>query len=117
MITDKQIARMSDKELLHWTRVASEREDDELLERLDAERDERRESEGLFGPDYFDDGDEFQDPGGRSALRRETAENPRNLPCPDCKAPNRLTPRDRELGYRCDRCADQAEGLIPHAYY
>jgi predicted RNA-binding Zn-ribbon protein involved in translation (DUF1610 family) len=54
---------------------------------------------------------EFQDPGGRSALRRATKRNPRNLPCPTCGGKNRLTARDRELGYQCDSCADAAEGL------
>lgn len=51
----------------------------------------------------------FADPGGRSALRAETADNPRNLPCPSCGAENVLTPQDRALGYQCDRCADIAE--------
>lgn len=66
-------------------------------------------------PDHGPDGDdddrsEFADPGGRSALRAETDTNPRNLPCPSCGAPNRLTPADRARGYQCDKCADQAEG-------
>lgn len=52
---------------------------------------------------------EFADPGGNSALRAATKKNPRNLPCPTCEAPNRLTPRDVALGYQCDRCADRAE--------
>ncbi len=62
-----------------------------------------------------DDGDrsEFADPGGRSALRRATRRNPRNLPCPTCGEPNRLTPADRQLGYQCDECADRAEGYGP----
>ena len=51
----------------------------------------------------------FSDPGGKSALRAETPDNPRNLPCPNCEAPNRLTPLDRSLGYQCDACADRAE--------
>ena len=55
----------------------------------------------------------FQDPGGRSALRRARKGNPRNLPCPTCGEPNRLTPADRALGYQCDACADRAEG---HGY-
>ena len=54
---------------------------------------------------------EFQDPGGRSALRRATQTNPRNLPCPTCGAKNRLTARDKALGYQCDKCADRAEGI------
>ena len=44
-----------------------------------------------------------------SSLRCATRSNPRNLPCPSCHAPNRLTPIDRARGYQCDRCADQAE--------
>ena len=52
---------------------------------------------------------DFADPGGHSALRRATRSNPRNLPCPTCHEPNRLTPRDRDLGYQCDACADRAE--------
>ena len=63
-------------------------------------------------PDVFNDEDrsEFQDPGGKSALRAATRRNPRNLPCPTCREPNRLTPRDRQLGYQCDACADRDEG-------
>jgi hypothetical protein len=52
----------------------------------------------------------FRDPGGRSALRAESPTNPRNLPCPTCGQPDRLTPKDRALGYQCDDCADLAEG-------
>lgn len=51
----------------------------------------------------------FQDPGGRSALRRAHKGNPRNLPCPTCGAKNRLTPADRARGYQCDACADRDE--------
>lgn len=64
-------------------------------------------------PGYDDDNgrDEgFADPGGRSALRRANKRNPRNLPCPTCKRPNRLTPADRARGYQCDSCADRDEG-------
>lgn len=59
----------------------------------------------------FDDekSPQFESPG--SALRRVTKSNPRNLPCPTCKAPNRLTPADVRRGYQCDACADRAEGL------
>jgi hypothetical protein len=57
-----------------------------------------------------DDRSMFQDPGGRSALRASSRSNPRNLPCPTCKAPNRLTPADRAKGYQCDACADRDEG-------
>ena len=53
---------------------------------------------------------QFADPGGRSALRVANRSNPRNLPCPTCEQPNRLTPADRAKGYQCDTCADMAEG-------
>lgn len=53
---------------------------------------------------------QFADPGGKSALRAASKSNPRNLPCPNCGAENRLTPEDRALGYQCDSCADRAEG-------
>ena len=59
---------------------------------------------------YFPDEDawrpDFADPGGKSALRAAREGNPRNLPCPTCKEPNRLTPADKRLGYQCDACAD-----------
>jgi hypothetical protein len=51
----------------------------------------------------------FADPYGKSALRAASDSNPRNLPCPTCQAPNRLTPADRSLGYQCNDCADQDE--------
>ncbi len=56
-----------------------------------------------------DDHSMFADPGGRSALRASSKSNPRNLPCPTCEQPNKLTPADKELGYQCDDCADMAE--------
>jgi len=58
-----------------------------------------------------DDGNpiSFANPGGNSALRAATPDNPRNLPCPTCKQPNRLTPADKRLGYQCDVCADRTE--------
>lgn len=64
--------------------------------------------------DYGDDDDlreeyDFADPGSGSALRAETPDNPRNLPCPKCKKPDRLTPADRARGYQCDECADSEE--------
>lgn len=54
---------------------------------------------------------EFADPGGNSALRAASKRNPRNLPCPTCGQPNRLTPADVRRGYQCDACADRDEGL------
>ncbi len=59
---------------------------------------------------YLIDGVGFADPGGNSALRAATKTNPRNLPCPTCGSPDRLTPADRARGYQCDSCADRAEG-------
>lgn len=62
-------------------------------------------------PDYdMIDGVGFADPGGRSALRAATKRNPRNLPCPTCGRPDRLTALDKRRGYQCDSCADRAEG-------
>ena len=59
--------------------------------------------------DYHRNSMRFADPGGRSALRAASRTNPRNLPCPTCGEPDRLTPQDRRLGYQCDSCADAAE--------
>ena len=56
-----------------------------------------------------DDRSMFADPGGGSALRAASKKNPRNLPCPNCGAKNRLTPADRARGYQCDACANRAE--------
>lgn len=61
--------------------------------------------------DDDDDRSDFAEPHGRSALRAASKSNPRNLPCPTCKAPNRLTPKDRALGYQCNSCADRDEGF------
>lgn len=57
--------------------------------------------------DEFEDGFDqvvFADPNGSSSLRQSSQYNPRNLPCPTCLEPNRLTPADRSLGYQCDDC-------------
>ena len=62
-----------------------------------------------YGDDDYGDRIQFADPGGHSALRATSRSNPRNLPCPTCEEPNRLTPTDRALGYQCDSCADLAE--------
>lgn len=71
---------------------------------------------------YYDDehdlidGVGFADPGGRSALRRETPDNPRDRPCPTCGAENVLTRIDVKRGYQCNRCADRAEGHMGGDY-
>jgi hypothetical protein len=58
----------------------------------------------MIDQDYYDESDfgDFTDPGGRSSLRAATPSNPRNLPCPTCGRPNRLTPKDEALGYQCN---------------
>lgn len=71
------------------------------------------ESYDDYEPEWDDDRDDFADPGGRSALRAATEDNPRNLPCPTCGKPDRLTPKDVALGYHCNSCADAAEGYGP----
>ena len=64
----------------------------------------------MYDEEFNDDMD-FADPGGRSSLRAAGPDNPRNLPCPTCGKPNKLTPKDKKLGYQCNECADRAEGL------
>ena len=66
--------------------------------------------------DFYDHDDDnvygsinFADPGGNSALRAATEDNPRDLPCPTCKRPDMLTWQDKARGYQCDACADRAE--------
>jgi len=74
---------------------------------------------GAF-PGYDDDlidGVGFADPGGESALRAATISNPRNLDCPTCGVPNRLTPADRAAGYHCDSCANRLESGFPYGEY
>jgi hypothetical protein len=63
--------------------------------------------------DYLIDGVGFAHPGGDSALRAETPDNPRNLPCPTCGRANMLTPIDVQHGYQCDNCAADVEGFGP----
>lgn len=62
-----------------------------------------------YEDDLDDDFSMFADPGGKSALRAETADNPRDRPCPTCGVENVLTPADVALGYQCNGCADRAE--------
>ena len=60
--------------------------------------------------DYLIDGVGFADPGGNSALRAATRDNPRDKPCPTCGRENVLTRLDVRTGYQCDACADADEG-------
>lgn len=55
------------------------------------------------------DGVGFAEPGGGSALRAATRDNPRDRPCPTCGTPNVLTRIDVARHYQCDSCADRAE--------
>jgi hypothetical protein len=86
----------------------------------DCEDSDGEPEENILGDeekDELDDPDEelidgvgFADPGGESALRAATPDNPRNLPCPTCGELNRLTPLDVAAGYQCDSCARRSEG-------
>jgi hypothetical protein len=81
--------------------------EDDLYEQPDPDEFGERLSD-LDEEDYFSRS-EFADPGGNSALRAASPSNPRNLPCPTCGWPNRLTPKDVALHYQCDSCADAYE--------
>lgn len=67
--------------------------------------------------EWLEDGRVFEDdfhidfayPGGFSALRAATDDNPRDQPCPTCKRENVLTPADVAQSYQCDRCAEGEE--------
>lgn len=86
------------------------------------EEDEDYDDEPEDYPNDWDDEEGmrnrmFADPGGTSALRAATKSNPRNLPCPTCGWPNRLTPADRAAGYQCNSCADANETGREINYY
>ncbi len=51
----------------------------------------------------------FSEPGGKSALRAATKRNPRNMACPTCGQPNKLTGADVAQGYQCNGCAEADE--------
>ena len=67
------------------------------------------DDEGPYDDDEARESMGFADPGGGSALRAAGPGNPRNLPCPTCGEPDRLTPLDSQLHYQCDSCAAVAE--------
>ena len=73
------------------------------------DEDDDYEDDDEFDPGLDDDFSMFADPGGKSALRAETPDNPREHPCPSCGTENVLTPADVALGYQCNACADRAE--------
>lgn len=62
-----------------------------------------------YDEDYPIDGVGFADPGGNSALRAATPDNPRDQPCPNCGAEDVLTRIDVLRHYCCDSCADSRE--------
>lgn len=88
-------------------------EDSDFDEDID-DRDIEEDDEDIVAmstDDFYgeDEDSEFADPTGVSALRAASSSNPRNLPCPTCGRSNRLTPKDKALGYQCDTCANRAE--------
>ena len=75
-------------------------------------------SDGWYDEDEWADRVErFAEPGGESALHPATPTNPRDLPCPTCGWPNRLTPLDVARGYQCDACANAMERGGDITYY
>lgn len=68
-----------------------------------------REDEEVGYDDELIDGVGFANPGGNSALRAATANNPRDQTCPTCRRKDVLTRIDVERGYQCDSCADRLE--------
>lgn len=80
-----------------------------MLETVSVSHDYGDVWEVTLEDDDLIDGVGFQDPGGRSALRRATPDNPRDRPCPNCGRKNVLTRIDVARGYQCDTCADAAE--------
>jgi len=78
--------------------AASDESLEDFSDRMEYDADEQFERNQMFA-----------EPGSNSALRAATKTNPRNLPCPTCGEPNRLTPKDRQLGYQCNQCADEQE--------
>lgn len=83
-----------------------EEEDDGDM--YEGEEEDDRDCDEFGGEE--DDFSMFARPGANSALRAASKSNPRNLPCGTCGAPNCLTPKDKQLGYQCDSCADRDEG-------
>ena len=80
------------------------------MSRFEDFEDNDEDFDDVGADEFLIDGVGFADPGGNSALRAATASNPRNLPCPTCHRPNKLTPADAARGYQCDSCADAEEG-------
>jgi len=106
-----------DEQLREALRNPRDVEDDEDDVDDDEDEDEDQEDDPDYGDRDYDDRDDYADPGGRSALRAAGPGNPRDQPCPTCGWPDRLTRRDVELGYQCDRCGDAIEQGREINYY
>lgn len=89
--------------------VAEANDNVDEVDELDEDYDDESDYDNDSPYSRLADGTYFADPGGNSALRAASRDNPRNLPCPTCEQPNRLTPADRARNYQCDSCADMAE--------
>lgn len=83
---------------------------------MDGEEDYRDYDEDEYLRSQID-GVGFADPGGESALRAATKDNPRDQPCPTCHWPNRLTRIDVARHYQCDSCAVANERGLDIDYY
>lgn len=49
------------------------------------------------------------------AEQRRVSHGPRNLPCPDCHEPNRMTQGEINKGYHCSTCTREIEGHHPES--
>lgn len=47
---------------------------------------------------------------------RQIHSGKRNLPCPDCKEPNRMTQGELNKGYHCSACTQEIEGYQEPSY-
>ena len=93
-----------------WTRLFPEPE--EAVQIIADENDEREWEAKCEEAEWRRENGldiDFALPGSNRRPPRRYPDNPRNRPCPNCHAPNRLTRQDRSLGYQCDECADKAE--------
>ncbi len=97
--------------------------DKSVLSEKDVEEGWDPYQDELEDEDYYDDQSQedfpgrsrrFANPG--SALYAADSRNPRIHACPTCGGENRLTQRDLDAGYQCDRCADAAEGIGMGSY-
>jgi len=50
------------------------------------------------------------------AQQRRQSSGPRNLPCPDCQEPNRMTQGEINAGHHCAACTRAIEGYQEPSY-